>query len=86
MVKKIIRLTESELHRIVRESVSRILNLCEDIEEGIDFDNATRTVSYNPSHEDNVDTSVENNPTEDTEIVPNVSVWSIFKRKKGECR
>ena len=47
MAKKIIRLTESELHRIVRESVSRILNICEDIEEGIDFDSKTRTVSYN---------------------------------------
>ena len=70
MTKKIIRLTESELHRIVRESVSRILNICEDIEEGIDFDSETRTVSYNPSHENNVDTSVENNPTEDIEIVP----------------
>ena len=53
------------------------------IEEGIDFDPNTKTVSYNPSHEDNVDTSVENNPTTDGNLVPNIKVWSIFKRKKG---
>ena len=35
--------------------------------EGIDFDPETKTVSYNPSHEDNVDTSLENNPTSDGE-------------------
>lgn len=51
--------------------------------EGIDFDPETKTVSYNPSHEDNVDTSLENNPTSDGEIVPGVQVWSIFKRKRG---
>ena len=53
------------------------------IEEGIDFDPNTKTVSYNPSYEDNVDTSVENNPTIDGNLVPNIKVWSIFKRKKG---
>lgn len=53
------------------------------IEDGIDFDPNTKTVSYNPSHEDNVDTSVENNPTIDGNLVPNIKVWSIFKRKKG---
>lgn len=53
------------------------------IEEGIDFDPNTKTVSYNPSHEDNVDTSVENNSTIDGNLVPNIKVWSIFKRKKG---
>lgn len=49
----------------------------------IDFDPNTKTVSYNPSHEDNVDTSIENNPSIDGNIVSNVEVWSIFKRKKG---
>ncbi len=62
---------------IVKESINRVLN------EDIDFDPMTRTVSYNPSHEENVDTSVEHNPTMDGSIVPNVQVWSIFKRKKG---
>ena len=64
---------------IVKESINRVLN------EGIDFDPMTRTVSYNPSHEENVDTSVERNPTVDGSIVPNVQVWSIFKRKKGNA-
>lgn len=53
------------------------------LNEGIDFDEFSREVSYNPSHENNVDTSIINNPTLDTEIVPNIEVWSIFKRKKG---
>lgn len=51
--------------------------------EGIDFDRKTKTVSYNPSHEDNVDTSIENNPTVDNDIIKDVEVWSIFKRKRG---
>lgn len=56
---------------------SKILN------EGIDFNKKTLEVSYNPSHEDNVDTSIENNPTYDINIIPNMVVWSIFKRKAG---
>lgn len=68
--------------------LKKVLSLIERIEhkqlfEGIDFDNETLSVSYNPSHEENVDTSIENNPSKDDTIVPGVSVWSIFKRKKG---
>lgn len=53
------------------------------INEGIDFDPETKTVSYNPSHEENVDTSIVNIPTMDGDVVSNIQVWSIFKRKKG---
>jgi hypothetical protein len=65
-----------------------ILSLMERIEnkqifEGIDFDTEKLTVSYNPNHEENVDTSIENNPTNNTEIIPGVNVWYIFKRKRG---
>lgn len=72
-------ITEKELREAIKSAIRRELNL----EEGIDFDPKKKEVSYNPSHEDNVDTSVENNPTKDDSIVPNVAVWSIFKRKKG---
>lgn len=65
------------INKVVKKTISSFLN------EGIDFDPQTKTVSYNPSHEDNVDTSIENNPTIDGDIVPNVKVYSIFKRKKG---
>lgn len=68
---------ETRLHEIIKESVDKVLN------EGIDFSYKDMTVSYNPSHEENVDTSVENNPTYVEDIVPNVRVWSIFKRKRG---
>lgn len=53
------------------------------INEGIDFDNRTRKVSYNPNHQENVDTSVENNPIINDDIIDGVEVWSIFKRKRG---
>lgn len=68
---------KSHIRNIIKETIAEVLN------EGIDFDVETKTVSYNPSHEDNVDTSIENNPTMDGDIVPNIQVWSIFKRKNG---
>ena len=40
-------------------------------------------VSFNPSHEKNVDTSYSTNPTIDDSIFPNVKVYSIFKRKNN---
>ena len=69
------------LNKIMDETVERAIDSV--INEGIDFDPQTKTVSYNPSHEENVDTSIEHNPTMDGNIVPNVQVWSIFKRKRG---
>lgn len=75
--KEIIKISDKTLSKMISESINKILN------EGIDFDPQTKTVSYNPSHEENVDTSIENNPSMDGNIVPNVEVWSIFKRKKG---
>ena len=83
MAKQIIRLTESKLCELIKEGVTEALKLNEHIDEGIDFDPKTKQVSYNPSHETNVDTSIENNPEKDNSIVPNVNVWSIFKRKRG---
>lgn len=53
------------------------------ISEGIDIDYDHLLVSFNPSHEDNVDTSLDGNPTVDNNTVPGVSIWSIFKRKGG---
>lgn len=67
----------------IQDMLKKITFLSENLEEGIDFDPKTRTVSYNPSHEENVDTSIRNNPTVDNDIIPNINVWSIFKRKKG---
>ena len=55
----------------------------ESLIEGIDIDRARLTVSYNPNHENNVDTSLDGNPTADNDLIPGVPVWSIFKRKQG---
>ena len=68
---------EYNIDKIINEAINKVIN------EGIDFDPQTKTVSYNPTHENNVDTSIENNPTMDGDIVSNIKVWSIFKRKKG---
>ncbi len=51
--------------------------------EGIDIHYDTRQVSFSNEHEDNVDTSLENNPTESPLGIPDVPVWSIFRRKGG---
>lgn len=72
---------KNRINQIVNETVTQVIDTL--INEGIDFDPQTKTVSYNPSHEENVDTSIEHNPTKDMSIVQNVDVWSIFKRKKG---
>lgn len=66
-----------KIDKIIREEINKVVN------EGIDFDPITKTVAYNPSHEENVDTSLDNNPTVDRELVQGVNVWSIFKRKQG---
>ena len=72
---------KNRINQIVNETVTQVIDTI--INEGIDFDPQTKTVSYNPSHEENVDSSIEHNPTKDMSIVQNVDVWSIFKRKKG---
>lgn len=74
-------MNNSRMDKIVNEAVAQSIDGV--INEGIDFDPHTKTVSYNPSHEENVDTSIEHNPTMEGDIVPNVQVWSIFKRKRG---
>lgn len=47
--------------------------------EGVDIDKAHKTVSFNPNHENNVDTSIVLNPTYD--LINGIPVISIFKRK-----
>lgn len=65
------------IDNIISETIHKYIN------EGIDFDRQNQTVSFVPDKEDNVDTSIETNPTMDNTIVPNVNVWPIFKRKQG---
>ena len=74
-------MNNSRMNKMVKDAVVGALDNV--LNEGIDFDPYTKTVSYNPSHEENVDTSIEHNPTIDGDIFPNVQVWSIFKRKRG---
>lgn len=77
MEKKVIKLTESDIKRLVLEVINEIND------EGIDVD-STRNVTMTDKHENLVDTSVVNNPTAITDFIPNVKVWSLFKRKSGD--
>lgn len=52
------------------------------IDDGIDFDKKSMTVWFTPTEERYVDTSLENNPTIDKEIMTDVEVWSIFRHAK----
>ena len=72
-MRKIIKMTEQQYNHLVESIMG----------EGIDFAYDTREVSYNPSHENNVDTSIEHNPSVDETIVNGIRVWSIFQRKRG---
>lgn len=74
---KKIKITQSQLDEIIKKEREKYLY------EGIDYELKERVVSYNPSHEENVDTSAVDNPTFDDTIVNGVRVWSIFKRKRG---
>ena len=78
MTKKTIRVTEKKLLELVEESVKRIM-----LEEGIEVD-ANRNITMTDKHENLIDTSVEANPTVITNYIPNVNVWSIFKRKDDD--
>ena len=65
-----------ELRKIVREI---LLEEYVYIIEGIDVDERNKTVSFNPAHENNVNTSIAINPTYDS--IDGFPVISIFKRK-----
>lgn len=56
------------------------------ITEGVDIDYRRQLVIYNPTHQDNVDTSIEHNPTVDKKFIPGIEVWSIFSRNKADLR
>ena len=51
------------------------------LNEGIDIDYDNLTVAYNPSHQENVDTSIENNPTVSNEYGEGIKVYSLLQRK-----
>ena len=66
------------LKRLIRETlIKEYSNLI----EGIDIDDVEQTVSFNNSHEENVDTSILINPTYTN--INGVDVISIFKRKRA---
>mgnify|MGYP002520736648 CR=1 FL=1 len=72
--KKIDRVWEEVMDR------QRKLPLC----EGINYNTFNNTVEFvDDGTEDNVDTSLANNPIKDTRIVNGIPVWSIFKRKSS---
>lgn len=75
-MERIVRLTEQELSKEITDAIKVI-------SEGIDVD-ANGNVLMTDKHERLVDTSITNNPTLLTDFVPNIHVWSIFKRKDDD--
>lgn len=71
-------------------TLDNILSLMERVEgkkiikEGIDIDYNNLTVAYNPSHQNNVDTSIENNPTVSNEYGEGITVYSLLMRKSND--
>ena len=59
--------------------------LCEGVDIVTSPTTGKRAVKYNPTHQDLVDTSEDNNPIR-YDIFKDVPVWSIFKRKKSPVR
>ena len=81
----IIRLTDSQLKNIIAESVTETLQKLGFLNEyGIDVDREKLQVTYNPKHQKNLDTSIENNPTVTVENIEGLVVnkYSLFQRKK----
>ena len=70
--------------RKIKLNENQLKTLAESIinEYGIDYDKENKTVFFNPNHEQNVNTSVESNPTVNRRLVDGVEVWSIFTRSK----
>lgn len=82
-----IRLTDEQLSKIITETVHKTLNkLCFLKEHGIDVDRENLEITYNPKHQRNLDTSIENNPTFTTEVIEGMTVnkYSLFQRKKND--
>lgn len=73
------KVTDKDLKYIIEEVIKRLITLTEGIDVD-DYDNVIMT----DKHERLVDTSIANNPTILTDFVPNINVWSIFKRKDDD--
>ena len=70
-----------ELRKIIREILLKEYNF-PFIFEGIDIDNQNKTVSFNPSHENNVNTSIKFNPVYGN--LNGIETISIFQRKDND--
>lgn len=78
--------TESDLNRIVQETVKSVINQLLTEEFGIDYDKEEKTVSFNPTHQDAVDTNDPWKPYPIYNEVDGYKVISIFERKITDDR
>lgn len=72
-----------KLKKLINKYVDELLvnkNNTHFIFEGIDINQKDKTVKVNLNHENGVDTSISNNPTET--VIDGMKVYSIFKRKE----
>ena len=81
-----ITLNDYQLKQIVSEAVEATLRRLRLNEHGIDIDQEKKQVTYNPAHQRNLDTSIENNPSFTTEEIEGLEVnkYSLFQRKADD--
>lgn len=79
MIENKITLTETELNQLIDESVSEILK-----EYGVDYDKKNKKVSFNPHHQENVNTNDPWTPKPIINQINGFKVISIFERKYTE--
>ena len=81
MAKKLIRLSEDQLKKVVKDS---IVNMVEGID--IDVDSIPHTVGFNPNHQEYVDTNDPWNPYPIYNTINGYKVISVFVRKRTDDR
>lgn len=70
-----IKISQTELLKLLKESMMEVI-----MREGIIPDPFKKTVSYDPDHENYVNTSLSSNPTYTEKVVNGIKVYSIFQR------
>jgi len=80
------RITNEDIEKIVRNLIEELYTppkteyLCEGIK--VERTRDKKLVSFDPTNEDGVDTSIDNNPTVNTTVLEGIPIWSVFQRNK----
>jgi len=78
-------LTEAQIQELVDKIIddlypSNAEYICEGIK--VERERGKKLVSFDPTNENGVDTSLDNNPTVNTTVLKGIPIWSVFQRNK----